>query len=164
MGSSGEKRTRIATSKHCRRVQRDATHFGLHRGGRHSSADQTARLYARSWASADLGHADGLHRHQRGQLHLTGSDVRGSDVSLATIWRDLPGFTSAGRACRSNKGPRRQGETMTVLQVTRTKTSAGETPSGRLFLLELSGDRIHSMNADGLNRRTIVTGFPNGSC
>jgi hypothetical protein len=41
--------------------------------------------------------------------------------------------------------------------VTRTKTSAGDTRSGRLFLIELSGDRIHSMNPDGLNRRTIVT-------
>ena len=53
---------------------------------------------------------------------------------------------------------------MTVLQATRTKTSAGETRSGRLFLLELSGDRIHSMNPDGLNRRTIVTGcrYPDG--
>jgi len=29
--------------------------------------------------------------------------------------------------------------------------------SGRLFLLELSGDRIHSMNPDGSNRKTIVT-------
>jgi sugar lactone lactonase YvrE len=53
---------------------------------------------------------------------------------------------------------------MTVLQATRTKTSAGEARSGRLFLIELSGDRIHSMNPDGLNRRTIVTGcrFPDG--
>jgi len=29
--------------------------------------------------------------------------------------------------------------------------------SGRLFLLELSGDRIHSMNPDGSGRKTIVT-------
>jgi hypothetical protein len=29
--------------------------------------------------------------------------------------------------------------------------------TGRLFLLELSGDRIHSMNPDGSNRKTIVT-------
>jgi hypothetical protein len=35
---------------------------------------------------------------------------------------------------------------------------------GRLFLLELSGGRIHSMNADGSDRKTIVTGchFPDG--
>src|SRR5436305_6927853 len=31
------------------------------------------------------------------------------------------------------------------------------TTTGRLFVLELSGDRIHSMNPDGSNRRSIVT-------
>jgi hypothetical protein len=46
---------------------------------------------------------------------------------------------------------------MTVLQATRTKASSGATRSGRLFLLELSGDRIHSMNPDGSDRKTIVT-------
>jgi DNA-binding beta-propeller fold protein YncE len=45
---------------------------------------------------------------------------------------------------------------MTVLQATRTKASSGATRSGRLFLLELSGDRIHSMNPDGSDRKTIV--------
>jgi sugar lactone lactonase YvrE len=36
--------------------------------------------------------------------------------------------------------------------------------SGRLFLLEMSGDRIHSMKPDGSDRKTIVTGchFPDG--
>jgi hypothetical protein len=38
---------------------------------------------------------------------------------------------------------------MTVLEGTRSKTASGVTRSGRLFLLELSGDRIHSMNPDG---------------
>src|SRR3984957_13578900 len=35
---------------------------------------------------------------------------------------------------------------------------------GRLFLLEMSGDRIHSMNPDGSDRKTIVTGchLPDG--
>src|SRR5215813_12088699 len=53
---------------------------------------------------------------------------------------------------------------MTVLQATRTKPSSGATGSGRLFLLELSGDRIHSMNSDGSDRKTIVTDchFPDG--
>jgi hypothetical protein len=37
-----------------------------------------------------------------------------------------------------------------------TKASS-VTRSGRLFLLELSGDRIHSMNPDGSDRKTIVT-------
>src|SRR3954453_22528186 len=46
---------------------------------------------------------------------------------------------------------------MTVLQTTRTKASSGATRSGRLFVLELSGDRIHSMNPDGSDRKTIVT-------
>jgi hypothetical protein len=46
---------------------------------------------------------------------------------------------------------------MTVLQATRTNPASGATRSGRLFLLELSGDRIHSMNPDGSDRRTIAT-------
>jgi hypothetical protein len=46
---------------------------------------------------------------------------------------------------------------MSVGQVTRTKTSSDTTRSGRLFFLELSGDRIHSMNPDGSDRKTIVT-------
>ena len=35
---------------------------------------------------------------------------------------------------------------------------------GRLFVLELSGGRIHSMNPDGSNRKVIVTGcdMPDG--
>src|SRR5262245_44556181 len=53
---------------------------------------------------------------------------------------------------------------MTVLQATKSKNSSGATPSGRLFVLELSGDRIHSMNPDGSDRKTIVTDcrFPDG--
>jgi hypothetical protein len=46
---------------------------------------------------------------------------------------------------------------MTVLQATKTKASSGVTRSGRLFLLELSGDRIHSMDPDGSDTKTIVT-------
>jgi hypothetical protein len=46
---------------------------------------------------------------------------------------------------------------MSVVQATRTKASSGATRSGRLFLLELSGDRIHSMNPDGSNHKIIVT-------
>jgi sugar lactone lactonase YvrE len=45
---------------------------------------------------------------------------------------------------------------MTVLQATRTQASSAASRSGRLFLLELSGDRIHSMNPDGSDRKTIV--------
>jgi hypothetical protein len=50
-----------------------------------------------------------------------------------------------------------EGKTMTVLQATRSKASSGIARSGRLFVLELSGDRIHSMNPDGSDRKTIVT-------
>jgi hypothetical protein len=46
---------------------------------------------------------------------------------------------------------------MTIPQAARTRASSGATRSGRLFLLELSGDRIHSMKPDGSDRKTIVT-------
>ena len=46
---------------------------------------------------------------------------------------------------------------MTTLETTKSKSSSGVTRSGRLFVLELSGDRIHSMNPDGSDRKTIVT-------
>jgi AraC family transcriptional regulator len=41
---------------------------------------------------------------------------------------------------------------MTTLEVTKSKNSSGVTGSGRLFVLELSGDRIHSINPDGSDR------------
>jgi hypothetical protein len=46
---------------------------------------------------------------------------------------------------------------MTILQAIKPKSSSNATRSARLFLLELSGDRIHSMNPDGSGRKTIVT-------
>src|SRR5215813_2050322 len=46
---------------------------------------------------------------------------------------------------------------MTVAEATKTKSSSGVTRSGRLFALELRGDRIHSMNPDGSDRKIIVT-------
>src|SRR5262245_64762912 len=53
---------------------------------------------------------------------------------------------------------------MTTLEASKSKNSSGVTRSGRLFVLELSGDRIHSMNPDGSHRKTIVTDcrFPDG--
>jgi hypothetical protein len=53
---------------------------------------------------------------------------------------------------------------MTVLDATKSRASSNVTHSGRLFVLELSGDRIHSMNPDGSDRKTIVTGgrLPDG--
>jgi hypothetical protein len=46
---------------------------------------------------------------------------------------------------------------MTVSQATIKKAPSAATRSGRLFLLELSGGRIHSMNPDGSDRKIIVT-------
>src|SRR5437773_10438414 len=40
----------------------------------------------------------------------------------------------------------------------RTRTSQGKDTVGRLFFLEASGGRIHSANADGSDRKVIVTG------
>src|SRR5215475_15827120 len=53
---------------------------------------------------------------------------------------------------------------MTVLQAEKTTVSSGAARSGRLFMLELNAGRIHSMNADGSDRKVIVTGcqFPDG--
>jgi hypothetical protein len=51
-----------------------------------------------------------------------------------------------------------------VIATKPTVTLADKGAAGRLFLLELSGGRIHSMNADGSDRKTIVTDcrFPDG--
>jgi hypothetical protein len=46
---------------------------------------------------------------------------------------------------------------MTVLEATKSENPSGATRSSRLFVLELSGDRIHSMDTDGSNHKTIVT-------
>lgn len=43
------------------------------------------------------------------------------------------------------------------LATARLFAAEGVVCSGRLFLLELSGDRIHSMNQDESDRTTIVT-------
>ena len=49
---------------------------------------------------------------------------------------------------------------MTVLEATTTNTPSGTTRSGRLFLLDLSGGRVLSMDPDGSNRRIIATDCP----
>src|SRR5215471_698989 len=46
---------------------------------------------------------------------------------------------------------------MTTIEATKSNTSSDTTRSARLFVLELSGDRIHSMNPDGSDRKVIVT-------
>jgi len=46
---------------------------------------------------------------------------------------------------------------MTDVQATKSRPSGGDAAVGRLFVLELSGGRIHSMNPDGSDNKTIVT-------
>jgi DNA-binding beta-propeller fold protein YncE len=46
---------------------------------------------------------------------------------------------------------------MTLPQISGTHGCADASRSGRLFFLELSGGRIHSINPDGSDRKTIVT-------
>ena len=47
---------------------------------------------------------------------------------------------------------------MTELQATKSeRASGGKAAVGRLFVLELSGGRIHTMNTDGSDRKTIVS-------
>jgi DNA-binding beta-propeller fold protein YncE len=41
-----------------------------------------------------------------------------------------------------------------------TRSSAGKATAGRLFVLELSGNRVISMNPDGSDRKVIVTDCP----
>jgi hypothetical protein len=50
-----------------------------------------------------------------------------------------------------------EGQNMAVLQATKTKATSGTTRSARLFVLELNAGRIHSMNPDGSDKKTIVT-------
>src|SRR5262245_42769744 len=74
------------------------------------------------------------------------------------------GQVEACKAMRDKPTVTPEGKTMTTLEATKSKNSSGVTRSGRLFVLELSGDRIHSMNPDGSDRKTIVTDcrFPDG--
>jgi DNA-binding beta-propeller fold protein YncE len=49
---------------------------------------------------------------------------------------------------------------MTVLEATRTRVSSSTARSGRLFLLDLSGGRVLSMDPNGSNRSIIATDCP----
>ena len=54
---------------------------------------------------------------------------------------------------------------MTEARTIETRSSSrSEAPIGRLFVLEVNADRIHSMNTDGSDKKTIVTGcrLPDG--
>ena len=46
---------------------------------------------------------------------------------------------------------------MTELQATKTGQSSANAAVGRLFVLELNAGRIHTMNTDGSDQKTIVT-------
>ena len=49
---------------------------------------------------------------------------------------------------------------MTVLEATKSKNSLGVTRSGRLFVLEASGNRVLSLNPDGSDRKVIAVSDP----
>ena len=49
---------------------------------------------------------------------------------------------------------------MTVLEAKRTRALSGAASSGRLFLLDLSGGRVLSLDPDGSNRKIIATDCP----
>ncbi|MBR0694722.1 3-hydroxyacyl-CoA dehydrogenase [Bradyrhizobium lablabi] len=49
---------------------------------------------------------------------------------------------------------------MTVLQATRTRVPSGAARSGKLFLLDLSGGRVLSMNSDGSHHQVIAADCP----
>ena len=49
---------------------------------------------------------------------------------------------------------------MSVLEVNRTRASSAAVGSSRLFLLDLSGGRVLSMDPDGSNHKIIATGCP----
>jgi hypothetical protein len=54
---------------------------------------------------------------------------------------------------------------MTEVRITETRPSSrGKAAIGRLFVLELNAGRIHSMNIDGSDKKTVVSGcrFPDG--
>src|SRR5580704_7424332 len=51
-----------------------------------------------------------------------------------------------------------KGRDMTEARTIETRSSSrGETPIGRLIVLEVNANRIHSMNTDGSDKKTIVT-------
>jgi hypothetical protein len=63
---------------------------------------------------------------------------------------------SPGRGIEVNSEVK--GKTMAELQATRSRpASGGKTTVGRLFVLEFNAGRIHSMNPDGCDKKTIVT-------
>src|SRR5216684_8091627 len=52
----------------------------------------------------------------------------------------------------------------TITEISKPQNTSQNTAVGRLFFLEASGGRIHSANADGSDRKVIVSGarIPDG--
>jgi hypothetical protein len=51
-----------------------------------------------------------------------------------------------------------KGQNMTALKSSKSdRASVGQAPTGRLFVLEASGNRVLSLNPDGSDRKVIVT-------
>src|SRR5947208_8551766 len=46
----------------------------------------------------------------------------------------------------------------TITEISKPKSTSANRAVGRLFFLEASGGRIHSANADGSDRKVIVSG------
>src|SRR6476660_7268039 len=84
------------------------------------------------------------------------------DVGALLPHRFAIGGYCTANSCIARRGAsghdsNRKGQNMTVVHGKRTRASTAATRSGRLFLLELSGDCMHSMIPDGSDRKTIVT-------
>ena len=51
-----------------------------------------------------------------------------------------------------------KGQNMTALKSSKSeRASVGQVPTGRLFVLEASGNRVLSLNPDGSDRKVIFT-------
>src|SRR5262245_44916748 len=76
----------------------------------------------------------------------------------------MPARLMLHRLCTSARQHDTKGKIMSVFQTTKAKMSSRATGSERLFFLELSGGRIHSMRPDGSDRKVIVENgrFPDG--
>src|SRR5271170_498560 len=65
---------------------------------------------------------------------------------------------AAGGLKASRRSSKTEGRDMTELHATkRGPTSRVEAATSRLFVLELNAGRIHAMNPDGSDKKTIVT-------
>src|SRR5947207_933838 len=114
-----------------------------------NNAQETSRVFQDGmFRTGDIGYRDG-----DGYFYILD---RLKDM-IVTGCGNVSGSIRNGPWADPSRNCDTKGEAMTILQATGTKASSAAIRSGRLFLLELSGDRIHSMNPDGTDRKTIVT-------